>query len=238
MSGFAVVTGGSSGIGLEIVRSLAADGLQVFTCGSREKPPPALAALSGVEYVCCDLARAQGRAALVEAVGRRTQRLDWLFNNAGIQHECEIGPALDAAAVEREIAINLTAPTLLSAALVPALEAAGGCIVNLSSGLALAPKASAPVYCATKAALSSLSQTLRYQLEPRGVRVVDVLTPLVATPMTEGRHDGAMAPEEFCRRMRGAIAKGRDEVYVGKARLLRLLLRIAPGRARRIMRDA
>ena len=46
MSGFAVVTGGSSGIGLEIVRSLAADGLQVLTCGSREKPPSALDALS------------------------------------------------------------------------------------------------------------------------------------------------------------------------------------------------
>ncbi len=238
MTEVALVTGGSSGIGLEIVRALSERGLRVLTCGSREKAPDSLHSFPGVEYRSCDLSTSDGVRSLIAWVLSETRELRFLFNNAGVQTECEIGPDLPAAVVEREIAINLTAPVLLSAALVPLLEAAGGCVVNLSSGLALAPKAKSPVYCATKAALSSYSQTLRFQLEPHGIRVVDVLTPLVRTPMTEGRHSGAMDPADFCRRMLYAIERGKNEVFIGKSRLLPPLLRIAPTRARRIMRNA
>jgi uncharacterized oxidoreductase len=238
MTQTAVVTGGSSGIGLEIVSALARDGLRVLTCGSREKAPEAIGTLSGVEYQPCDLSTRSGCEALIGWVRSEAARLDFLFNNAGIQHECAIGPDLRAQDVEREIAINLTSPILLASALVPELEAAAGCVVNVSSGLALTPKARSPIYCATKAGLSSFSRTLRYQLSPRGIRVVDVITPLVRTPMTEGRNDGAMDPTEFCAQMLRGVRRGKPEVYVGKAKLLPPLLRIAPGLARRIMRDA
>ncbi len=238
MSDTALVTGGSSGIGLELVRQLAQAGTRVLCCGTRDAPPDALRQESAVAYRACDLATAAGREALIAWVRSEAPKLDWLFNNAGIQYECEIGPELSAESVEREIGVNLTAPILIAAGLVPQLEAAGGCVVNVSSGLAIAPKASSPVYCATKAGLSSFSRTLRYQLESRGVRVVDVITPLVRTPMTAGRHEGAIDPDVFCRQMLAALRSGRDEIYVGKARLLAAVNRIAPGQARRIMRNA
>ncbi len=238
MTRTALVTGGSSGIGLAIVARLARQGDRVLTCGTREKAPDALRELPEVRYQACDLGTSSGRASLVDLVRREAPRLDLLVHNAGIQHLCEIAPGLSAADVEREIAINLTAPILLSAALVPELEAASGTLVNVSSGLALAPKASAPVYCATKAGLSSFSRTLRYQLSTRGIRVVDVATPLVRTPMTAGRHDGAMDPDVFAERLLVALDSGRDEIDIGRARLLRWLLRVAPALAHRIMRDA
>ena len=158
---------------------------------------------------------------------------------AGVQHPTTIDPTLDADALESEIAINLTAPILLSARLVPLLERGQDpMIVNVSSGLALAPKASAPVYCATKAGLSHFSRGLRFQLEPRGIRVVDVVTPLVKTPMTAGRHDGAMEVGTFVDGLLKGLAARRDEVYVGKARFLPALLRLAPRRARSLLRDS
>jgi uncharacterized oxidoreductase len=234
----AVVTGGSSGIGLALALALAARGDRVLACGSRAEPPAALAQHERIAWRSCDLASEAGRSALVDWVRSTAPRLDLLFNNAGIQREFAIGPELDAREVEHEIAVNLLAPILVTAALVPALVAASGCIVNVSSGLALAPKARAPVYCATKAALSSFSLSLRHQLRGCGIRVVDVITPLVRTPMTAGRNEGAMDASEFVARLLRAIERGRDEVYVGRARLLPPLLRIAPGRARRALLDA
>lgn len=64
---------------------------------------------------------------------------------------------------------------------------------------------------------------------------MDVITPLVRTPMTAGRHEGAMDPADFCAQMLSAIHSGTDEVYVGRAKLLPWLLRIAPEQVRRRM---
>ncbi len=229
-----LVTGGSSGIGEALVRALAAAGARVLTCGRNE----AALARSGAETLACDLATRDGRASLVEWVGKQTDALDLLVHNAGVQHEVRIDPDLDEDAVEQEIATNLLAPIALTAALLPLLERGREpVVVQLSSGLAIAPKASAPVYCATKAALSNFSRGLRFQLEPKGIRVVDVVTPLVKTPMTAGRHDGAMEVDDFVAKLLRGLAAGKDEIYVGKARLLPVLLRLAPNRARNVLRN-
>lgn len=141
--------------------------------------------------------------------------------------------------MEEELAVNLLAPILITAGLVERLAAApGACVVHVSSGLAIAPKASAPVYCASKAGLSHFSRGLRFQLEARGVRVVDVVTPLVETPMTQGRNADAMEPAAFVAALLAGLDAGRDEIYVDRARLLPLLLRLAPRRTRALLRDA
>lgn len=230
-----LVTGGSSGIGEALVRALTAAGARVLTCGRNEEA----LARSEAETHACDLATRDGRASLVEWIAKQTDALDLLVHNAGIQRETRIDPDLDEDAVEQEIATNLLAPIALTAKLLPLVERGREpVVVQLSSGLAIAPKASAPVYCATKAALSNFSRGLRFQLEPKGIRVVDVVTPLVKTPMTAGRHDGAMEVEDFVAKLLRGLAAGNDEVYVGKARLLPALLRLAPNRARNVLRNS
>ncbi len=236
MEATALVTGGSSGIGLELVSRLCERGMRVLTTGSRADAPRELA--TAATYRRFDLAERAERDALIDWVRGEAPRLDLLVNNAGVQQLCEVGPKLESGDIEREIAIDLVAPMHLCAGLMGEVEAASGCIVNLSSGLAIAPKASAPIYCAAKAGLSSFSRTLRYQTAGRRVRVVDVVTPLVRTPMTEGRHDGAIEPGAFCAALLAKLDAGQDEIYIGKARLLPPLMRLAPGLARRIMRDA
>jgi short-subunit dehydrogenase involved in D-alanine esterification of teichoic acids len=109
-------------------------------------------------------------------------------------------------------------------------------IVNVSSGLALAPKASAPTYCASKAGLHSYTKALRYQLETSGVRVFETLPPLVDTDMTRGRGTGKISADELAREFWSDWRANRYEMRIGKTKLLALVQRLAPALADRIMR--
>ena len=238
----ALVTGASSGIGSSLVNALAAEGCRVLATGRREAALEALSASSPgeVRWFACELDTERGRGEFLDWVRANTESLDFLFNNAGIQQNIKIEPELCLADVERELAINLIAPIMLTANLVPLLAAGSHArVVNTSSGLALAPKAAAPIYCASKAALSNFSLTLRWQLEPLGIGVVDVITPLVKTPMTEGRNQDAIEPDVFAQRLLRALRDGKaTDVYIEKTKLLRMLMRLAPRRARGLLRDA
>ncbi len=113
-------------------------------------------------------------------------------------------------------------------------------IVNVSSGLAVSPKTSAPVYCATKAALGSLTRTTRYRMEDGGlpIGVMHVVLPLVDTPMTTGRGTGKMTPEAVAEVIAEGISKDRKEVWIGRASILRLLTALVPTLAVKLLRNS
>lgn len=108
----------------------------------------------------------------------------------------------------------------------------------MTSALALVPKRSAPVYCATKAALRSFTRSLRCQLAGTPVRVVEVLPPLVDTAMTAGRGRGKLAPDVVARAIVRSLEGGGDEVRIGKTKWLFAAHRLSPALAGRLMRDA
>lgn len=111
--------------------------------------------------------------------------------------------------------------------------------MNVSSGLALAPKASAPVYCATKAAVRSFTKALRYQCEDAApnVAVVEAIMALVDTDMTQGRGARKMSAHDAAAEVVRGLQRGAPEIWVGRTRLLKTLLRLAPGVAERMMRN-
>lgn len=233
------ITGGTEGIGAAIVDELIRRKARVLTCARNEPSRPLP---SGVVFRRCDLASDVDRQALISWLFAEHADTAVLINNAGIQHLMDFHQDSVADIESRsrlELALNLEAPIVLSAGLLPVLsrqpEAA---IVNVTTGLALAPKKSSPVYCATKAALRSFTRALRYQTEEVAphVRVQEVLPPLVETRMTAGRGKGKMRPEEVAKALVQAIERGDDECYVGKSKLLKLVMRIAPGVAYRILR--
>lgn len=231
-----VLTGATSGIGSHLLARLLADGHRVIAVSRRAsalEPHPAL------ERIDCDLADLPTVRALAAALAQRHPRIDLLINNAALQYGLPLtAPDFDPEAMIAEATINLVAPALLVHGLLGALEAAGpgSAIVNLSSGLAYYPKRDTALYCATKAGLRSFSQSLRYQLEPRGIRVMEAILPLVATPMTDGRGSGKMDADAAARAILAGIARGRNEIHIGKARLLPLLIRIAPSIAQRMLK--
>lgn len=232
-----LLTGGSAGIGREIARQLKAKGALVLLTG---RDPERLAAMAaeGFETLSADLSNAAGVDALVGALGDRP--LDILINNAGqlIDHDFRKGvPDPDAA--DEGIYANLSAPIRLITALVPRLRARTNtapqaAIVNVTSGLAIAPAARQPVYCATKAGLRFYTLALREQLKGTRVHVIEALPPVVDTQMNDGNPMKKMAPEECARQIVAAIEDGRDEANIGMTRMLRIMESITPSLARRI----
>lgn len=230
-----LLTGGSAGIGREIARQLKAKGAKVLLTG---RDPARLAAMAaeGFETLAADLSSAAGVDALVAALGERP--VDILINNAGqlTDHDFRKG-APDADAADEGIYANLTAPIRLITALVPRLrDRPQAAIVNVTSGLAIAPAARQPVYCATKAGLRSYTLALREQLKRTNVQVIEALPPVVDTQMNDGNPMKKMPPQECARQIIAALEKGHDEANVGTVKLLRAVYSLSPALARSVMR--
>ena len=224
----ALITGGAAGIGLALAKTFWAHGNQVILVGRNEASLHSAAVeLPGAVTCVADVSKAEDRERLVTLFPQVTV----LVNNAGIQVYKPIEASRDQE-IEQEIAVNLVAPILLAKAFLPHLrrhpEAA---IVNVTSGLALAPKQATAIYCATNAGLHSASQSLRWQLEDSTVSVFEVLPPFVATAMTAHRGHGGMTPEQLAQAFWSGFVRNRYQMPIGATRWLQFLLRIAPGLA-------
>ncbi|WP_372617545.1 SDR family NAD(P)-dependent oxidoreductase [Falsiroseomonas sp.] len=168
----ALVTAAASGIGLAIVRALRAAGWQVVLSDLAASEGAARAAELDAEWVACDLRDATQIEALAVAAGD----VFLLVNNGGIA-----GPTLPVAAMppeawEEVLAVNLTAPFLLSRAVVPRMQAAGGgVIVNMASVAARIGHAERSPYVASKWGLLGLTATLAREVGAQGIRVNAIL---------------------------------------------------------------
>ncbi len=230
-----LVTGGTDGIGAQLIRQLQAKGANVITQG-RNAERCAAARADGFEVIEADLGAKAGVDTVLAAVTGR--QIDILINNAGagVDHDFRDPGLPNLAASDATIFLNLNAPIHLITALMPLLKARPeAMIVNVTSGLAIAPRAGGPVYCATKAALRSYSQALRAQLKGTTVHVLEALPPVVETKLTAGRGNNKMAPDECARQIVAGIESNADEANVGMVKLLQAVHSISPALARSIM---
>jgi uncharacterized oxidoreductase len=230
------VTGGGSGIGLSLVRALAARGAQVVTCGRRaDRLGEARASVPGLRTFVADLSTAAGVAQAVAALETEMPDLDVLVNNAGAMRVLDLTTPGDAVADERELFTNLTAPVLLARALLPhLLGRSRAAVVNITSGAALVPMPAAPLYSAAKAGLRSFTRSLRRQLSASNVLVVEVEPPLVDTEMRQslagtGRSMKRMSAETCAERIVEGLERDRTELLLGDNALLRWADRLVPG---------
>ena len=229
----ALVTGGTDGIGLEIARLLKSMGASVIVCG-RSAELIASAKDEGLGAIPADLSSATGCAAFVKKLAGRP--LDILINNAGMSGNFGPGEPLDLALTDKAIFLNLNAPIHLIGALLPALlERPEAAIVNVTSGLAIAPRSGGPIYCATKAGLRSFTQALRHNLAKSSIRVIEALPPVVDTAMTAARDMKKMPAAECAAEIVDAIVAGKKEANVGMVKILQLVHSISPALTRRIM---
>ena len=194
-----LITGGGSGIGRGLAEAFHTLGNRVIIAGRRKQAlDETTAANPGMASLTLDIEDPKNIRTFASEVAMRYPALDVLINNAGIMRVENLQVQQeDLNDAESTIATNLLGPIRLIAALLPLLQKQPhSAIMNVSSGLAFVPMASTPTYCATKAAIHSYTQSLRYQLRGSTTEVLELIPPYVATDLLDGASDPRAMPLE------------------------------------------
>jgi len=232
-----LITGGATGIGLSLAEAFVNNNNKVVICGRREAQlREAKKKLPQIHYTVCDLSNESKRKFLYEWVCSNFSDINILVNNAGIQRMINFKRGVNELFFgEDEIEVNLKAYIHLCALFTPLfLEKEGAAIINISSGLCFVPIAIMPVYCATKAAIHSFSQSLRVQLNDTSVKVFEVIPPTVDTELDKGarekrdQKDRGIPPVEVAKATMKALENNQYEVAIGMAENLKTGSRANP----------
>ncbi len=207
----ALVTGGSSGIGLAIARMLRDEGFGLTLASRRAEKVEAAAEELGAFAVAADVGDPDACARLVAEHRERFGRLDMLVNSAGVGIAGNI-EQLQVKHFDLQMGVNLRGLFTMSQAAIPLLRESRGWIVNLASIAGTIPTPGLATYGASKAAVISLTRSLNEELDGDGIRAVAICPGFVATPMAEwaGLADDEMIQPEDC------------------AEIVRMLLRLSP----------
>src|SRR5437764_7803091 len=228
-----LITGGSAGIGLAFALKFVELGNQVIVTGRRQ------AVLDQVKERYPKLHTIQSDVAdptQIEALAARVKadfpKLDVLMNNAGISLYKNLkAPAADLAGLTTEMNINVGGVIRTTSAFIDVLTANKGTLINTSSALAFVPLPCIPIYCATKAAIHSYTQSLRFQLEETVVEVIEIMPPAVKTDMTTELAEGGgpvITTDELVGQSFVLLKAGTLEIRPGQSKQLAFLRRLAP----------
>lgn len=237
-----VITGGTSGIGKELVNLLSGQCKEIIVLGRNSHSLDSVKKRFGnVSCYKCNIDNQNELETIVHQTIRNHPEISLVINNAGIQHVPKfLDDEFNFEGIEVEVRTNLIAPIwivglYLGHFMESKIETG---FVNVTSGLAIYPKTTSSVYCATKAGLRSFSKSFRYQMEGTNTSVFEAIMPIVDTPMTRGRGRMKMSAEDAARALISGIEAGKDEIYIGISRLIPLLSRISPKLMSKILKRA
>jgi uncharacterized oxidoreductase len=230
-----LITGGTSGIGLELARKLLAAGNTVLITGrNSDRLQKAQRELRGVHLFQSDVGEPSEIALLHRDVLAKFPKLSVVINNAGIMRNLALNGA-GPAEVTSEIDINLSGPILLNQLFLPhLLKQDEALIVNVSSGLALIPFTISPIYSAAKAGLHAYTKCLRAQMKGTSIRVIELLPPGTETPLFRKEFEKEMKGQKgmdvtvLVKEAIAGIEADRDEIRPGLTKVLGFMSRVAP----------
>lgn len=228
-----LITGGSAGIGLAFALKFLELGNTVIVTGRRQAVLDEVKArYPKLHTIQGDVSDSAQIATLAARVKAEYPKLDVLMNNAGIMLYKNLKAATtDLNGLMAEVNINVGGVIRMNSAFIDILAANKGTVINVSSGLALVPLPPAPIYSATKAAIHSYTQSLRFQLEETGVEVIELMPPAVKTDMTAELVEGGgsvITTDELIKKSFAALKAGKLEIRPGQSNQLALLRRLAP----------
>lgn len=232
-----VITGGTSGIGYEMTKQLSPDNEVIVIAKSTDKLHTLGQEFENIVGYQADLSNLKEVETVTDTITKRFETIDILINNAAVQYTPTfLDNNFVYENISREVTLNFTSVCSLSYLFLPALlHKHKAIILNINSGLALTPKTSSAVYCATKGALNIFSQSLRYQLKKTNISVQQAFLELVATPMTVGRGKNKMSAKEAASKIIRGVERDIVDHDIGKVKFLRLLLRFIPAIAKNVM---
>ncbi len=228
-----LITGGSAGIGLAFALKFLELGNTVIVTGRRQTVLDAVKAkYPKLHVIQSDVADQAQISSLAARVKVDFPKLDVLMNNAGILVYKNLRvPAGDLADLMTEMNVNVGGVIGMTSAFIDILSANKGTVINVSSGLAFVPLPPAPIYSATKAAIHSYTQSLRFQLEESGVEVIEIMPPAVKTEMTSELAEGGgtvITTDELVKQTFASLKSGALEIRPGQSKQLAFLRRLAP----------
>ena len=184
-----LITGGTSGVGLELAKAFRAKGNDVIVSGRREHLLQEIQSkYPGIVGRRLDVTDSSDIQQFAKALLAERPQLNVVIHNAGIMKNEVLLESNNSTVAEETIATNLLGTIRLNAALLGHLQVVPNAVIAVvTSGLAFVPRTTAPAYAATKAALHSWTQSLRFQTREAGIEVLEIIPPLVATEL-QGAH--------------------------------------------------
>lgn len=234
-----LITGGGSGIGLELARRLTMDNRVVITGRNLERLARTRAAIPDLSVRRLDVTSEDEGREGIAWLGEELGGLDVLVNNAGLLRGYALTDAGASIKSSQDVEVNLLGALRMTRLALPLLRASGsGAVVYISSAVALAAVPGFSVYAATKAAVHSLARSLRAELGPSGIRVFEVLPPVVDTGPVRNLHVPKLSPGAVADAIVAGIERDREEIRVAQIRQLAVIARIMPSLADRLVTRA
>jgi uncharacterized oxidoreductase len=228
-----LITGGSAGIGLAFALKFLELGNEVIVTGRRQSVLDAVKAQHPkLHTIQNDVGDPEQIAALAKRIKSDFPKLDVLMNNAGVGAAKNLKASVDdLAGLMTEMEINVGGVIRTTSALIDILTANQGTVINVSSLLAFVPVPAMPIYSASKAAVHSYTQSLRFQLEESGVEVIELMPPAVRTDMTSEFGEAkitTISTDELVKQTFTALRAGKLEIRPGQSNQAAFMRRLAP----------
>jgi uncharacterized oxidoreductase len=218
------ITGGGSGIGRGLAEALHKLGNQVIISGRRKAfLDDTTSANPGMQSIELNVEDPASIATVAAKLIADFPKLNVLINNAGIMRIDNASTEIDDAVLVSTVTTNLLGPVRVTSALIEHLkQQPSATVINVTSGLAFTPLAMTAIYSATKAAIHSYTQSLRFRLKGTTVRALELAPPYVQTDLLHGRNDPrAMPLAAFIEETIQALGTDADEVLVDRVKPLR-----------------
>jgi len=237
-----VITGGATGIGFAIAKELTKDNTVISIDRSPAKIEALKAALPKVESLKADVTSSEELSNVISSIEKTHGKIDVLINNAGKGEGFDFVNTPEKeliGKIEMEMSINYTAPILLTKKALPLLKKSSEpIVVIISSGLAYMPMSLIGSYCASKSAIHFITMSLRQQLAPLKIRVVEVLPPVVETDMSKGLKIKKMPADQFAKVLLAKLSKGENVMNIGQTAALEKFSRYLPKTAFKMLNKA
>jgi len=210
-----LITGGATGIGSGLAQRFIQENNTVIICGRRESALNEVAGkFPSIITRVCDLSMAGERESLFNWIAKEHSDLNVLVNNAGIQQWMSVTDNNFFQRAKDEISINIEAPLHLISLFLDLNSL--HTVINVTSGLAFAPLAKVPVYCASKAFLHSFSLSLRHMLRSKDIEVIELIPPALNTDLGgKGIHDEFPPIEGFIESSFEQLKQGKATITYG-----------------------
>ena len=237
-----LITGGASGIGYEFAKQLNGTNRIIIVGRNKEKLEKVKKELKNIHIFECDISNPKDIKALYETISYEFPNLNILINNAGLANRIDLHEETSYEKLTEEMNINFNGSVYMTSQFLPLLKkqkSAG--IINVTSALAYVPFANSPIYSASKAALHSFTQSLRIQLKNTNIKVFEIAPSVTKTQMIDSFSEEElkkmkiMTTKTLVNKSIKEINKGTQNIGVGETNALKMLNRISPSFALKML---